>query len=193
MPCFFPYAQDDLKAFSVAVAAKADVPVLLYNLPQFTSGLDPQTSLELIRECRTIVGIKDSSGSLDTLQLLTESAVGARRIVGNDDVLAQALERRLLDGVVSGVACVLPELIVRLYAVGLIEGGSAEFNELATALASFIGQIRSLPTPWGLKMIAEARGILDAAYPMPLSAERVAQRAILLQWFEQNRARLLAQ
>jgi 4-hydroxy-tetrahydrodipicolinate synthase len=169
------------------------VPVLLYNLPQFTSGLDPQTSLELIRECRTIVGIKDSSGSLDTLQLLTESAVGARRIVGNDDVLAQALERRLLDGVVSGVACVLPELIVRLYAVGLIEGGSAEFNELATALASFIGQIRSLPTPWGLKMIAEARGILDAAYPMPLSAERVAQRAILLQWFEQNRARLLAQ
>ena len=167
--------------------------MLLYNLPQFTSGLDPQTSLELIREGKPIVGIKDSSGSLDTLQLLTDAAIGARRIVGNDDVLARALEQRLLDGVVSGVACVLPELVRRLYTVGMTGSGSEEFSELSTALTSFIKQIRPLPTPWGLKMIAEARGVLDATYPMPLSPEREAQKAALLRWFQTNRAQLLAQ
>jgi 4-hydroxy-tetrahydrodipicolinate synthase len=154
--------------------------------------LDPQTSLELIRECDAIVGIKDSSGSLDTMQLLTEAAIGARRIVGNDKVLAQALEEGLLDGVVSGVACVLPELVGRLYSVGSTDRGSAEFSEFASALATFIDQIRPLPTPWGLKMIAEARGLFDATYPMPLSPERAGQKATLLHWFEQNRTRLLA-
>ena len=193
MPFFFPYAQSDLKAFSRVVAAKVDAPVLLYNLPQFTSGLDPQTSLELIRESEAIVGIKDSSGSLDTLRLLTGAAIGARRIVGNDDILSQALKEGLLDGVVSGVACVLPELIGRLYSLGLTDSSGAEFGERATVLSSFIEQIRPLPTPWGLKMIAEARGLLNATYPIPLSPTREAQKTALLGWFQQNRAQLLAQ
>jgi 4-hydroxy-tetrahydrodipicolinate synthase len=193
MPCFFPYSQDDLKAFSCGVAKEADAPVLLYNLPQFTSGLNPQTSLELIRESEAIVGIKDSSGSLDTLRMLTDAAIGARRIVGNDEVLAQALKENLLDGVVSGVACVLPELIGRIYSVGMVDSGSLEFGELAAALTAAIDELRPLPTPWGLKMIAESRGLLKATYPMPLSPERETQKTALLRWFEQNRARLLAQ
>ena len=192
MPYFFPYSQADLKVFCRTVATHIAVPVLLYNLPQFTTGLDPQTSLELIQECDEIVGIKDSSGSLDTLRLLTEVG-GARRIVGNDDVLAPALEQGLLDGVVSGVACVLPELIGRLYEVGSTNGGNPEFKELSAALVSFIQQIQPFPTPWGLKIIAEARGMLRATYPFPLTQEREVQKATLLQWFQQNRSQMLAQ
>lgn len=193
MPYFFPYSQGDLKAFSRTVAAGVDVPVLLYNLPQFTSGLDPETSLELIRECDGIVGIKDSSGSLETVRLLTAAGIGARRIIGNDEVLAEALEEGLLDGVVSGVACVLPELIGRLYALGSTDCGSAEFAGLAAALASFTHQLGSLPTPWGLKIVAESRGLLKATYPFPLSQQREQQKAGMLRWFEENRTQLLAQ
>jgi 4-hydroxy-tetrahydrodipicolinate synthase len=193
MPYFFPYTQADLKAFSRAVAAGVDAPVLLYNLPQFTSGLDPQTSLDLIRECEVIVGIKDSSGSLDTLRLLTDAGIGARRMIGNDDVLAPALEQGLLDGVVSGVACVLPELIGRLYETGSTEPGNPEFKELAAALASFTRQLQPFPTPWGLKIVAEARGLLKATYPFPLSPERESQKATFLRWFSENLPRLLAQ
>lgn len=192
MPYFFPYLQADLKSFAGAVAAEVEAPVLLYNLPQFTSGLDPQTSLELIRESKTIVGIKDSSGSVDTLRLLTGAAIGARRVVGNDDVLAQALKEKVLDGVVSGVACVLPELIGRMFSFGIADSESAEFGMLAIALISFIEQIRPLPTPWGLKVVAEARGLFPATYPFPLSPQREAQKANLLHWFEQNRQQLLA-
>jgi 4-hydroxy-tetrahydrodipicolinate synthase len=193
MPYFFPYSQEDLEAFSRAVAACVEVPVLLYNLPQFTTGLEAQTSVELIRGRGGIVGIKDSSGSLDTVRMLTEAGIGARRIVGNDEVLAQALEEGVLDGVVSGVACVLPELIQRLYDVGVARPESAEFNTLATALADFIAQLGVLPTPWGLKMIADARGLIRATYPMPLSPERESQKAGLVRWFAGNRTRLLAE
>jgi 4-hydroxy-tetrahydrodipicolinate synthase len=192
MPCFFPYSQGDLKAFCRTVAAEVDAPVLLYNLPQFTTGLAAETSVELIRECENIVGIKDSSGSLETVRMLTEKGWGVR-LIGNDEVLGKALEERVLDGVVSGVACVLPELIQRLYAVGTTEPGGAEFVELEVALKAFIEQIGAFPTPWGLKMIAEARGVVKAAYPFPLSLERELQRVNLLRWFEEKRAHLLAE
>src|ERR1017187_9424486 len=193
MPYFFPYSQEDLKAFSRTVVGRIDAPVLLYNLPQFTSGLNPRTSLEVIQECDAIVGIKASSGSLDTVRLLTDAGVGARRMIGNDDVLAQALEERLLDGVVSGVACALPELIGRLYEVGFMDPGSSEFSDLAAALAAFTQQLQPFPTPWGLKIVAEARGQLRATYPFPLSQERESQKAKLLRWFGENASRLLAQ
>jgi len=193
MPWFFRYSQPDLKAFCRAVANAVETPVLLYNLPQFAAGLEPQTSTELIGECGQIVGIKDSSGSLETVRLLTERGVTARRLIGNDAVLAAAIEESVLDGVVSGVACVLPELIAQLYRVGMRGTACAEFHELAETLAEVVRRLDVLPTPWGLKMLAEARGLAPASYPMPLAREREAERDALLEWFGVNQARLLAQ
>ena len=37
MPYFFPYSQEDLYAFCAAVAAQLYAPILLYNLPRFTT------------------------------------------------------------------------------------------------------------------------------------------------------------
>jgi 4-hydroxy-tetrahydrodipicolinate synthase len=193
MPSFFRYSQADLKAFCKAVARAVETPVLLYNLPQFTNELEPQTSAELIAGCERIIGIKDSSGSLDTVRLLAERGDAARRLIGNDGVLAAALEQSLLDGVVSGVAGVLPELIVGLYRAGMGDRTGAEFRGLAELLGEVIAQLDGLPTPWGLKVLAEARGLLHATYPMPLAAEREAQRNALLGWFRENRVRLLAE
>lgn len=193
MPWFFRYSQEDLAAFCAGVARTVETPVLLYNLPQFATGLEPKTSTELISSEARIVGIKDSSGSLDTVRLLTRSGGTARRLIGNDAVLADAIKESLLDGVVSGVACVLPELITRLYSAGTRDCGSAEFRDLVTLLAEAIARLDALPTPWGLKVLAEARGLPPATYPMPLARARELQREALLQWFEANRVRLLAE
>jgi 4-hydroxy-tetrahydrodipicolinate synthase len=192
MPWFFRYSQADLKAFCKAVARAVETPVLLYNLPQFTNALEPETSAELIGECERIVGIKDSSGSLDTVRLLAERRVAARRLIGNDGVLAAAMDQKLLDGVVSGIACVLPELITSLYRAGMLDSAGAEFRALSAVLGEVVAQLDALPTPWGLKILAEARGLLHTTYPMPLAPEREVQREALLHWFAENRTRLLA-
>ncbi|HKO18218.1 MAG TPA: dihydrodipicolinate synthase family protein [Acidobacteriaceae bacterium] len=193
MPWFFRYSQHDLKAFCCAVANAVETPVLLYNLPQFTNGLEPQTSAELIAECRGIIGIKDSSGLLETVRLLTQRKIAARRLIGNDAVLAAAIEESVLDGVVSGVACVLPELIMQLYQAGIGDTTCAEFHELRAVLAEVVARLDALPAPWGLKMLAEARGLGFATYPMPLAHGRELERDALLEWFSANRARLLAE
>jgi hypothetical protein len=64
VPYFFRYAQDDLATFCRSVAERVAAPVLLYNLPQFATGLECSTVCELIVTCENIVGIKESGDSL---------------------------------------------------------------------------------------------------------------------------------
>jgi 4-hydroxy-tetrahydrodipicolinate synthase len=182
MPCFFPYQQQDLELFSREVAASTTQPVLLYNLPQFTSGLEKETVRRLIVEVPNIIGIKDSSGSLDILSDLTEHGVDACRIVGNDSALAPALEQCVCDGVVSGVACAFPEVIQALYTAGE-QTGSPEFAHASRLLDAFIEQLGGVPTPWGLKWMAEARGILPATFSQPVTAARLEQGRKMAAWF----------
>jgi dihydrodipicolinate synthase/N-acetylneuraminate lyase len=104
MPHFFPYEQHDLRAFCLEVAERLSIDILLYNLPQFTTGLTVATVCDLVRECPPIKGIKDSSGFLDVLRALACDLPHAVRLVGNDGVLPEALQENVCDGVVSGVA-----------------------------------------------------------------------------------------
>ncbi len=96
---------------------------------------------------------------LDILRDLTAHGVDTCRIVGNDSVLAPALIEGICDGVVSGVATALPEVILELYGQNQ-QTGSAEFRRASRLLDEFIAQLEPFPTPWGLKWIVEARGIL---------------------------------
>ena len=184
MPHFFPYAQDDLAAFCTEVAEALPIPILLYNLPQFTSGLDSATVQALITNCPNIVGIKDSSGSLETLRDLTTHAIDSCRIVGNDSAFADSLRHQVSDGVISGVAGVLPKLILSLYALKS-ETDSTEFSKKDALLTEFIRQINAVPTPWGLKIIGEILGIAPASFSQPLSARRMEQKHALQKWFRE--------
>jgi 4-hydroxy-tetrahydrodipicolinate synthase len=182
MPCFFPYQQEDLDLYCRKVAGSTELPVMLYNLPQFTSGLQKETVRALITEVPNIIGIKDSSGSLDILRDLTEHGVDACRIVGNDSVLAQALIEGVCDGVVSGVASAVPELIRDLYG-RREQANSDEFRRASRLLDEFIAQLSPFPTPWGLKWIVEARGVAPATFSQPVTAHRIAQGRQMAAWF----------
>ena len=182
-PYFFSYALEDLAEFYRRLAVEFGIPLLIYNLPAFTGGLDAALAFQLIQELPGIAGVKDSSGQLDLLELLTIAQFGkALRLVGNDTVLAEALTRGLCDGTISGVAGVLPELTVALWksAAGT---DAALFNRLASRLETLIEELDEFPTPWGLKLIAELRGLGPASIGLPLSAERQREAAQFAEWF----------
>jgi len=182
MPYFFPYQQEDLDLFCRTVAASTTLPILLYNLPQFTSGLQKETVLTLVQQVPNIIGIKDSSGSIDILSHLTRHAPGACRMVGNDSALAPALQEGVCDGVISGVACVLPEAILALYAERKNVASEA-FSNATHRLDEFIEQLNLFPTPWGLKFIAETRGIFKPSFAQPVTAHRIVQSEAMSAWF----------
>lgn len=184
MPSFFPYQQEDLDLYCRKVAGSTKLPILLYNLPQFTSGLHKETVRALITEVPNIIGVKDSSGSLDILRDLSAHGVDACRMVGNDNILAPALIEGICDGVVSGVATALPEVILELYGHHE-QTGSAEFHRASRLLDEFIAQLNPFPTPWGLKWIVEARGIVQATFSQPVTAHRIAQSQQMAAWFRE--------
>jgi 4-hydroxy-tetrahydrodipicolinate synthase len=192
MPYFFPYEQQDLIIFSRGVAEHASLPLLLYNLPTFTTPLEPSTTLELLAGSTRFEGIKDSSGSLDTVRLLTELMPGSNRVIGNDGALYAALAEDLCDGVVSGVASVLPEFMLALYSAAAQSPLSESALTLKLGLDAFLGWLGRFPVPWGLKIIAAERGLAPLDLPLPMSPRRAAEAVQFVEWFRANRSMLLA-
>jgi 4-hydroxy-tetrahydrodipicolinate synthase len=191
MPHFFPYEQADLIEFAIEIARKASRPILLYNLPLFTTPLEPETTCTILSSAPAIHGIKDSSGSLQTLRLLKELLPDSNRVIGSDGALFDALTEHLCDGVVSGVASVLPELMIALYSEASIDPLSERAVALRTNLDEFLNWLAQFPVPWGLKMIAAERGLSPCDLPMPLAAGREQDRSRFVAWFHANRYNLL--
>jgi 4-hydroxy-tetrahydrodipicolinate synthase len=175
-PHFYHYTSEDVEAFYRRAAGEIRLPVILYNIPAFTAPVPPALALRLVADCPAIAGVKDSSGSLETLAALTRRfPQGAARIVGNDAALEAALAAGCCDAVVSGVAGVLPELVVAVWTNRSPAAGRR--------LAEFIDRIDAFPTPWGLKLAAELRSLFPASFPLPVSKTRSAQIAAFRGWF----------
>ena len=103
-------------------------------------------------------------------------------MIGNDGVLAAALQDRLCDGVGSGVACALPELIHSLYRSQVDD---PEWLSARADLEEVIRYLDLLPTPWGLKVVSAERGILRDEFALPLSSERSSSIALVRTWWKQ--------
>lgn len=178
-PYFFPYQQEDIEAFYHAVAERVSSPIILYNLPQFTSGLLAETVCRLIRDVPNIIGIKDSSGSLDILHTLTADGISGARILGNDGILEEAVRRGECDAVVSGVACVVPELVRAVCERGHLRSA----HRAGELLREFVAVLDGFPVPWGLRWALEARGIVPAWSAQPLSQGRMNRAREMMAWF----------
>lgn len=182
-PHFYRYEQTDLEAFYRAAAKAIDGPVLIYNLAGFVSPIEADTIVRLVEKVPNLIGVKDSSGSLESLEKLSAAEFPCCRILGNDAVLVEALRRNLLDAVISGPTGVAPEATVALFEAASV-GDEDRFERLAALFDEAIEQFERLPYPWALKTVAEARGLFPAQLPFPPGPDREAQLAELRSWFE---------
>ena len=93
-----------------------DTPIVVYNVPKFTGvSLDPTIIHQLAAENRQIIGVKDSSGSIETITEITKVVDGRISVLaGAADLTLRAL---MLGGkgAVIAVANVFPALCMNLY------------------------------------------------------------------------------
>ena len=181
-PSYYRYGQSDIRAFYDEVARKIEGPLILSNVPRHATPVEPATAAGLCCEIPNLIGVRDSSGSLEALNRVSLTGCGAARFVGRGDMLAAALQAGCCDGIISGIAAVLPELIA-----GALEahaaGDSVRFHEFASSVEDAMEQIRKLPIPWGFKLIAECRGLGKASFAVPLSLVRREQAVAFKVWF----------
>ena len=182
MPMFFRYEQEDLEAYCAHVSGALRAPCLLYNLPDFTNGLAQATVINLLRGEEFIVGIKDSSGSVENLDAFARARQGQpwTLLVGDDRALQKGLEAGW-DGGISGVAGFCPELLVAIYR-SFVEGRRDETARLQGLLDELIVHLGPFPTPWGIRIGLAARGIDTGPLPLPVTPARRRQIAAFREW-----------
>lgn len=157
-PYYFRYDAKDVVEFIRDLGSNLPLPVLVYNIPQFTNPCDLGGILHLIETIPNIVGIKDSSGSVENVPLIAKAKAKKPLIYfsGDDSRLIEAYQHGA-DGAISGVASACPELLIAIEKIRRSGTGSYP-DSVQKLLNEFIAQICALPIPWGIKLALEVRG-----------------------------------
>ena len=182
-----------------AIAAATDLPVLLYDIP-VRSGrrIGPVLTLELARECPTIVGVKDATGDVAGAAAVVAEAPEGFEVYCGDDSLTLPFAAVGGVGVVSVAAhwagpyfaellrCHRAGEVGRAATVNQQLLGSYRFESTdeypnpvpakaaCRALGLPVGQCRLPNTPGPESLEEQARGVIDALARFDLSPQSVA-------------------
>ncbi len=184
-PCYFkPRMTDDaLFAHYWSVADESPVPVLLYNVPQFTGVGISASLIEKLSAHENIAGLKDSSGNI-ALQAEVRRRTPGRfnLLVGSAPTLLASLIHGACGGIVA-VAGVLPGLTVELYEA--FRAGdwkrAAELQERLSPPAAAVTTQFGVP---GLKAAMDLMGYVGGYPRLPLLPLSPEQRTVLHSVFQ---------
>jgi dihydrodipicolinate synthase/N-acetylneuraminate lyase len=183
-PYFFRYSQHEIEEFYIQLAREIGdaVPILIHNIPQVTSKLELELVRKLIDTGR-FAGIKDSSGDWPFFEQLLE----LRRtrpfavLTGDDRTAAKAL-RAGANGVISGAACAIPELLTGL-AHAISSRDHAQADALNARLIEFVDWADRFPFPTAIKRAVELRGQKSAPPLTPLAPVTIQALKEFSAWF----------
>jgi dihydrodipicolinate synthase/N-acetylneuraminate lyase len=183
-PYYYRYDQEEIEAYFMAVGgAMAKLgPLYLYNIPVFSSPILASTAVRLL-QTGMFAGIKDSSGDPGAFETLAHARATHQfeLFAGNDRIYRQAL-RAGAAGIISGVACALPELLLAMDAAAIVTD-DAKVEALNAQLQEFIDRIEPLPAPVGIREAAGARGLKPGPHAAPLGETALKHLFDFRQWF----------
>jgi len=184
-PYYFRYSDGQITEFyrQFAKAVDGKTPLYLYNIPQFTNAI-PLAAMEELLASGAFAGIKDSSGDWGLFEKLL--ALKAKHpfqlLIGNDTIYRRA--RPLgADGIVSGVAAAVPELLVALERA-IAAKDEERADALDARLQEFIGWLDRFPAPVGIKVAASARGWKMTHSAVPYDEATLAAKREFEDWFQ---------
>jgi dihydrodipicolinate synthase/N-acetylneuraminate lyase len=185
-PYFFRYSDAQLFSFYQHFAKVLDgaIPVYLYNIPFFTNPMSGELMRNLL-STGAFAGIKDSSGEWPLFEAIqsVRDKVQIQNIVGNDRMYSRARAAGA-DGIVSGVAAAVPELMVALEKA-VVSGHHQRIQLLDNHLGQFLKYLDQFPATIAIKQGAVARGWKQDHAALPFDAETLAAISDYRRWFEQ--------
>lgn len=115
-PSYYGSTDDDLIAYYRDLADAASIPIYLYSVPKFTGDALSPDAAAALADHDNVAGIKDSSGSLESLQRLVRLTRDDEFdvLVGSGSVYAAGLEIGA-DGGILAVANVAPREATAIY------------------------------------------------------------------------------
>ena len=181
-PYYLRPTEAEVLAYYRALHAALDIPLLAYNIPSLVGY---PLSAELVHRLGaegTIVGAKDTAGSMEHVVTYLEGAPPGFAVLPGDDAFASGAIEKGAAGAVMGVANVVPRLCVEL--VHAAEKGEwPRARELQALVDDVEGAIHAGPFPSAVKFLAAHLRKADVGYrapygPLTSGEERAATLAI---------------
>ncbi len=174
-PYYNKPTQEGLFQHYKAIADSTPLPIVLYNVPGRTGvNLEAATVLRL-SDLRTIVGIKEASGSLVQMSDIVAAASPDFFLLSGDDPIAVAVMSIGGRGLISVASNAVPAEMTQI--IELAEKGDfAAARKLHLWLLPFleVNFVESNPIP--VKAAMAAMGLLEERYRLPLVSPSHAAR-----------------
>ncbi|TBL79410.1 4-hydroxy-tetrahydrodipicolinate synthase [Paenibacillus thalictri] len=174
-PYFLTFTQKELIDYYTALARSTSLPILLYNIPARTgNSLQPGTVAELSR-VPNIVGIKDSSGSFDTIQQYLQATGPDFSVLAGTDSLILSTLMSGGKGAIAATANLFPELAVSIYELWK-QRKYEEAEALQRQLRGIRGAFQWATLPSVLKEAMNMAGLQAGPCRLPVGALPEARR-----------------
>lgn len=158
-PYYYPACGDNLSVHFEAIASAVNIPIVLYNIPLFSSPI-PQSVGVSLSKITNIVAIKDSSGSMVDLMHYIEQVrhlhTDFNILTGREDMLAPALQVGAA-GSMTASACIVPEVMAGIWHA-YQDNNWDKMLRLQNALLPLLRLMFEVPFPIGFKTALELRG-----------------------------------
>jgi len=177
--------QEGLYRHFRAVAEAVDIPILVYNIQSRTAvNVETDTLQRLAKDCPTIVGVKEASGSLDQMTQVILACGPDFSVVSGDDNLTLPLMSVGGRGVISVIANIVPRETAEMTHAALA-GDWKLARELHLRLFPLCRAVFIETNPIPVKEAMAMMGMLEPEFRLPLcrmgDANRERLRAILTQ------------
>jgi 4-hydroxy-tetrahydrodipicolinate synthase len=161
------------------VRAAISLPLIAYNIPSLVGYALPPELVHRLAVEGVIAGVKDTSGSIESVAAFLAGAPPGLSVLPGDDVLASESIHRGASGVVMGMANLVPRLCGEL--VRSARGGdaprAAECQDVVNALVEVS---RAGPFPAVVKFLAGELWAADVGYRAPYDAPDAQEQAEVL-------------
>lgn len=146
------------------ISEKANIPIILYNVPSRTGcNLEPNTIKEIVEKNQNIKGIKEASGNINKITEIKE-LLGDRINIysGNDDQIVPILSLGGI-GVISVIANILPKEthnLVMNYLNGNIELSRKEQIKMLNLIKALFKEVNPIPIKTAMEELNMINGTL---------------------------------
>ena len=152
------------------VADAVTVPIILYNIPGRTGGVNilPETVVKLCTDVENIVGVKDATGNISQVAKLMSIADGKVDLYsGNDDQIVPLLSLggKGVISVLSNVAPTETHDICAKFFAGDVEGSRKLQLELLALINTLFIEVNPIPVKKALQLM----GMMDGTLRRPLT------------------------
>lgn len=157
-PPLYPYGTEALVDYYIAIASATELPVYVYNSPEWGNKLPPEAVAKIVDSCPSVVGYKDATHSLIELQTLF-GLIGRDRlaVLSGSDVLTVPMMLVGGKGVISLVTVVYPRLVVEMVEAAAAQDW-ARAMELQTRLMRVRAALKTGPFMAAYKHVARLIG-----------------------------------